>query len=254
MYRPRIIPVLLLRNKGLVKTVKFKSEKYIGDPINAVRIFNDLLADELVFLDIDATNQKRDIDLSFIQQISKEANMPFSIGGGIKNIDTIRRYINAGSEKVIINTSAFYDPEMIQKAVAEFGSSTIVVSIDVKKNLFGKQKVFVNAGKINTKLDPVTYAKNIDSLGVGEIILNSIDNEGTYSGYDLDLIKRVSREVSVPLVALGGARNFEDFSFAINDAHASAVAAGSIFVYHGSRKAVLINYPTKIEAKRILKK
>jgi len=251
MYRARIIPVLLLRDKGLIKTVKFKEAKYIGDPINAVRIFNDLHADELVFLDIDASKQNRNIDIEFVQQVSKEANMPFSIGGGIKDIETIRKYINAGSEKVIINSEAFFNPKLITEAVKEFGSSTIVVSMDVNKTFFGKQKVFVRSGKYNTKIDPVSYAQQIDNLGVGEIIVNSIYNDGMLNGYDFNLIKEISQKVSVPVVALGGARDLYDFSKAINNSYASAVAAGSMFVFHGARKAVLINYPTKKEVKKL---
>ncbi len=251
MFRARIIPVLLLRDKGLIKTVKFKSSKYVGDPINAVRIFNDLGADELVFLDIDASKQNRDIDIEFIKQISKEANMPFAIGGGIKSLETIKKYINSGAEKVIINSEAFFNPTLIKEAVEEFGSSTIVVSMDVNKNFFGKQKVFVNSGKYNTKIDPISYAQNIDKLGVGEIIINSIYNDGMLSGYDFELIKEVSKKVSVPVVALGGARDFKDFNRAINESYASAVAAGSMFVFHGPRKAVLINYPTREEVREL---
>ena len=241
----------MLRDKGLIKTVKFKSSKYIGDPINAVRIFNDLGADELVFLDIDATKQNRDIDIEFIKKISKEADMPFAIGGGIKDLETIKKYINSGAEKVIINSEAFFNPTLIKKAVKEFGSSTIVVSIDVNKSFLGKQRVFVNSGKYNTKIDPITYAQNIDKLGVGEIIINSIYNDGMLSGYDFDLIEEVSKNVSVPVVALGGARDFKDFNRAINDAYASAVAAGSMFVFHGPRRAVLINYPTREEVREL---
>ena len=241
----------MLRDKGLIKTVKFKSSKYIGDPINAVRIFNDLGADELVFLDIDATKQNRDIDIEFIKKISKEADMPFAIGGGIKSLETIKKYINSGAEKVIINSEAFFNPTLIKEAVKEFGSSTIVVSMDVNKNFLGKKRVFVNSGKYNTKIDPITYAQNIDKLGVGEIIINSIYNDGMLSGYDFDLIEEVSKNVSVPVVALGGARDFKDFNRAINDAYASAVAAGSMFVFHGPRRAVLINYPTREEVREL---
>lgn len=251
MFRPRVIPILLLKNLGLVKSIKFKKYNYIGDPINAVKIFNDLKTDELVFLDITANREGRKISLDFVRNVGAEANMPFAVGGGIKTIDDIKEIINAGAEKVILNTFAFENPDFIRMAADEFGSSTIVVSIDVKKTVFGGKKVFIKSGKKKTKLSPVDFAKQVESKGAGEIIINSIDMDGTMSGYDLELIKEISENVTIPVVAAGGAGSLDDFSKAVNEANATAVAAGSMFVYHGPRKAVLINYPTKEELIKI---
>lgn len=247
MFRPRVIPVLLLRNLGLVKSVQFRDYRYIGDPINAVKLFNDLGADELVFLDILAGNEKRSISLDFVRKVGDEANMPFSVGGGIRSINEIRNILNAGAEKVILNTIAAEDPEFIKKASDEFGSSTIVVSVDVKKTIFGKELTVINSGKKTTKNDPVNFARLMEEKGAGEIIINSIENDGMMGGYNLSLIKRVSEAVRVPVVALGGAGTKDDLRKGIIDGFASAVAAGSMFVYHGPRKAVLINYPANEE-------
>tara|TARA_Y100001970_G_scaffold245152_1_gene311953 strand:+ start:5135 stop:5911 length:777 start_codon:yes stop_codon:yes gene_type:complete len=247
MYRPRVIPALLLKGLGLVKTVKFKNPKYIGDPINAVKIFNDLKADELVFLDIDASNENRTISLDFIKNVGYEANMPFSVGGGIKSINDIVKIINAGAEKVILNTAIFKNKSLINDAVNEFGSSTVVVSINVKKKFLRGKRIYIYGQKKSTGLDPVEYSKYIEQQGAGEIIINSIDNDGTMLGYDIDLIKEISSNVSIPVVALGGAGKLEDLTCAINKGYASAVSAGSLFVYHGPRNAVLINYPSKKE-------
>lgn len=252
MYRPRVIPVLLLKNKGLVKSVKFKKYRYIGDPINAVKIFNDLKADELVFLDVTASNESRKVSLDFVKNVGAEANMPFSVGGGIKSVSDIKEIINAGAEKVVINTHAYLNPSFVKDAVNEFGSSTIVVSIDVKKTFFKGQQVYIYGGSKSTGEDPVEYAKKNEDLGVGEVILNSIDNDGMMSGYDVDLVKKVSKSLSIPVVALGGAGSLEDIAEVIEGGYASAASAGSMFVYHGPRNAVLINYPTKEELKNLL--
>jgi imidazole glycerol-phosphate synthase subunit HisF len=245
MFRPRVIPVLLLKKSGLVKSINFKNHKYIGDPINAVKIFNDLKADELVFLDILASKEKRKVSLDFVKNVGSEANMPFGVGGGIKSIDDIREIISAGAEKVILNTHAFLNPNFIKEASDEFGSSTITVSIDVKKTLFKGKRVFIYSGTKMTKLDPIKYSKIVEEMGAGEIIINSIDNDGVMEGYDIDLIKEISQNVSIPVVALGGAGDLNHFAEAIDTGFASAVAAGSKFVYQGSRRAVLVNYPSK---------
>lgn len=247
MFRPRVIPILLLKNKGLVKSIKFKDYTYIGDPMNAVKIFNDKRADELVFLDITASVENRLIPLDFVEKVGDEANMPFAVGGGIKSIQDIRHVLKAGAEKVVINTHAIENPTFIQEAADIFGSSTIVVSMDVKKNLFGKEQIFTLNGKKSTGYDPVSFAKLMETMGAGEIIVNAIDKDGMMQGYDLPLIKKISDEISIPLVACGGAGNYLHFNEAVNQSHASAVAAGSLFVYYGPRKAVLINYPTQEE-------
>jgi len=247
MFRPRVIPVLLLKDQGLVKSIKFKDHRYIGDPINAVRIFNDLGADELIFLDILASSHNRCISIDLVKSIGDEANMPFGVGGGIRTIEQIKNIINSGAEKVILNTIAAVNPEFIKNSSNTFGSSTIVVSIDVKRNFVGREYVYVLSGKQSTKYDPIDFAKLMEDMGAGEIVVNSIDRDGTMSGYDISLIKRVSEAVRIPVVASGGAGKYSDFKCAIDDGYASAVAAGSMFVFHGPRRAVLINYPDRDE-------
>jgi imidazole glycerol-phosphate synthase subunit HisF len=251
MLRPRVIPVLLLRNLGLVKSVKFKDHRYIGDPINAVKIFNDKKADELVFLDINASRENRCIPFEFVHRVGDEANMPFAVGGGINSIENIRSILNYGAEKVIINSASHEDPDFIRRAADSFGSSTISVCIDVKKRLLGKEKIYIpGSGKYSNE-DPVSFAQKMEEHGAGEIIIQSVDKDGTYEGYDLELTRKISESVTIPVIALGGAGNFSHFRDAVNTGMASAVAAGSIFVYHGPRKAVLISYPSKQEIKEI---
>ena len=247
MSRPRIIPILLLKNKGLVKSVKFKNHRYIGDPINAVRIFNDLKADELVFLDILASKEGRVISLDFVRKVGDEANMPFAVGGGIRSIEAIKQIINAGAEKVVVNTYAIENPAFIKEASDVFGSSTIVVSLDVRKG-----RIYTAGGRKATRLDPVKFAKLMEMNGAGELIINSVDRDGTMTGYDLDMIKLISSAVNIPVVALGGAAKLNDFFLAI-ESYASAVAAGSMFVYHGARNAVLLSYPALAEIKKTFK-
>ena len=195
MFRPRIIPVLLLKNNGLYKSTNFKKHHYIGDPINAVKLFNDLKADELVFLDIMASREKRTIEIEIVKKIGEEANMPFAVGGGINSIKHIQKIINAGAEKVIINTAAALNPEFIQKAVENFGSSTIVVCIDVKKKFFNGFKTWVFNGRKSTKYNPVEFAKLMEKNGAGEIIIQSIQRDGTMMGYDYELISSISKAV-----------------------------------------------------------
>jgi len=247
MYRPRVIPILLLKGKGLVKSIKFKNYRYIGDPINAVKIFNDLKADELVFLDILASKENRTVSLDFVKNVGDEANMPFAVGGGIRSIQDIKEIVNAGAEKVIINTYAVENPDFIKQASDVFGSSTIVVSIDVKKKRFGKKQVYVLGGSKPMGTDPVIFAKKMEKMGAGEIIINSIDRDGLMEGYDLELVKEISKAVTIPVIAAGGAGSLQDFRKAVEDSFASAVSAGSMFVYHGPRRAVLINYPSPEE-------
>lgn len=246
MFRPRVIPLLLLKGKGLVKTIRFKDPTYIGDPMNAVKLFNDLEADELVFLDITATAEKRTPSIEVIQQIGEEAYMPFAVGGGIGSIEDVKKIINAGAEKVVINSSAFFNPGLIREAADFAGSQSVITCIDVKKNFFGKYEVYVKNGKKATGKSPEKYAEEMAGLGAGEIIISSIEKDGTMNGYDLELIKRVASAVEIPVVASGGAGKTAHFTEAVN-AGACAVAAGSMFVYQGSRKGVLINYPEKNE-------
>lgn len=254
MFRPRVIPVLLLSGSGLVKTVKFKNPKYIGDPINAVKIFNDLEADELVFLDITATNQHRTISSSLIKDIGDEAYMPFAAGGGIKNLNDIREILSYGAEKVVLNSCLMANHGLVSEAAGKFGSQSIIVSIDVRRNVFGGYKIYTKSGSVKINSNLTDFCCQMQELGAGEILINSIDNDGVMSGYDYDLIKLVSNSVSIPVIACGGAGNLNDFSKAVFDSGASAVAAGSMFVFHGPRRAVLINYPPKKELMRIFKK
>ena len=248
MYRPRVIPALLLKNKGLVKTIRFdrKDPKYIGDPINAVRIFNDLDADELMFLDITASEQKRSVSVELVKNIGDEAYMPFAVGGGITTLDQIREIMTNGAEKVVLNTITISNPSLIREASEVFGNQSIIVSIDVKKDFLGRYKVAVAGGTRKTDISPVEHAWNMYKMGAGEIMITSIQQEGTMSGYDYELIRAVSEKVPIPVIACGGAGNLEHLKMAVEKGKADAVAAGSIFVFHGPRNAVLVNYPDRI--------
>lgn len=247
MYRPRIIPVLLLKNNGLVKSVKFKNFRYIGDPINAVRIFNDLKADELIFIDILATKQNRSISFDFIKKVGEEANMPFAVGGGIRAMETIRKAIEAGAEKVILNSIAGEDPDFVTSAAKTFGSSTITVCIDIKRDFFRKEKAWIRAGTKSLDINPVDFAKLMENKGAGEIMIQSIDRDGTMTGYDINLLERISTSVSIPVVALGGAGRWKDLIDLNDSVSLNGLAAGSIFVYHGERHGILVNYPEREE-------
>jgi imidazole glycerol-phosphate synthase subunit HisF len=253
VFRPRIIPVLLLRNQGLVKSIKFRNHRYIGDPINAVKIFNDLKADELVFLDILASRQGRTISLDFVKKVGEEANMPFAVGGGIDSNHMIREIIGAGAEKVVLNTAAALNPEFIRHASETFGSSTIIVCMDIRKRFLGKEQTSIlNATKF-TGYSPVEYAQLAEEKGAGEIIVQSVELDGTMKGYNIELIRRISENVTIPVVALGGAGNIGDLREAYLNGYANGLAAGSMFVYHGARKGILINYPDKAEIEAIVK-
>jgi cyclase len=252
MIRPRVIPALLLQGQGLVKTVKFKNPTYLGDPINIVRIFNDKEVDELVFLDITATNENRPPAFDMLANITSECFMPLGYGGGIKSMEDIRRLLSIGIEKIILNTSAVENPTLIRAAADHAGSSSVVVSMDVKKNFLGKYEIFTRSGKKGTGLDPVKYAVEMEKLGAGELFINSIDRDGTMQGYDVDLIKRVTDVSSIPVVACGGAGKLQDLADAINIGGASAAAAGSLFVFQGPLRGVLISYPSQDDLKRIL--
>ena len=251
MFRPRVIPVLLLRNLGLVKSIRFKDYKYIGDPINAVKIFNDLKTDELVFLDITASKEGRAVSADLVKDIGDEAFMPFGVGGGISNIKQIEQLLKAGAEKVVINTNTVLNPELIAEASRIFGSQSIVVALDIKKTFFGKYECWIKDGSENTKANPVDLAKKAENLGAGELVLNSIDLDGLMTGYDIDLIRSIAEIVSIPVVACGGAGNLEHLKQGYVEGKAHALAAGSMFVFHGPRRAVLINYPAKSELKQL---
>ena len=246
MYRARVIPCLLLSGERLVKTVRFKQPTYVGDPINAVKIFNDREVDELAILDITATAERRDPPFEHLSQIAGECFMPLSYGGGIRTIEQARRLFGVGVEKVLINTAAAENPTLLTAIAAEYGSQAVIAGVDVKKDWLGRTRVFTRAASNNTGREPVEYAQAMAAAGAGEILLNSIDRDGTMAGYDLDLIAAVSSAVPIPVVACGGAGSINHLSEAIN-AGASAVAAGSLFVFTGPRRAVLINYPSAAE-------
>lgn len=252
MLRTRVIPCLLLKNNGLVKTIKFKNPSYVGDPINAVKIFNDKEVDELVFLDITASTEKKGPNFKLLSEISTECFMPLGYGGGISTLQEIEQLFNLGIEKVILNSNAFSKPELLKQAIAIFGSQSIVASMDVRKNwLTKKQTVYTLGGHHNTKINPLEYAKQMEDIGVGELIVNSIDQDGTMDGYDYGLIKNISESVKIPIVALGGAGSIEDLQKA-KAAGASALSAGSLFVYQKPHRAVLITYPSKEEFETLI--
>lgn len=244
--RNRIIPILLLNDGYLYKGRKFKDHTYIGDPINAVRIFNEKEVDELVFFDICATYNNLLPNYSMLRDIASECFMPLAYGGGIVSLEIIRELNKIGIEKVIINTGAVRNPEFVKSAVNYFGSSSIVVSIDAKKNLFGNYRVHINSGKEKTNLCPIEWAVRLEKMGVGEIIVNSIDKDGTFSGYDWELVNSVVKSVNIPVVAAGGASCLLDLSKMCTQYNASA-AAGSLFVFQGKHNAVLISYPSQEE-------
>lgn len=240
----RLIPVLTIAGDKLVKTVRFKKPNYIGDPLNAVKIFNDKMVDEVVLLDITATKEKRAPNYDKIEEICSEAFMPFAYGGGITNIEQIQKLFQLGIEKVVLNSILGENLNLVKEAVAIFGSQSIVASIDVKKSFLAKYSAYTQSAKRKVKMPLIQYVKSIVAAGVGEIFLNSIDRDGTYQGYDITLIKQLSEQIDVPLVAFGGAGKITDFQEGLK-AGASAVAAGSFFVYSGKARGVLINYPTK---------
>lgn len=251
MLRTRVIPVLLLQNSDLVKGLQYKKHKYVGDPINAVKILNEKEVDELMFLDISATSAKRDPDFGLIADIAGEAFMPFGYGGGINSVKQIEKLFSLGVEKAILNTSAFHTPELISDAAGVSGSQSIIVSMDVKKSFFGDYEVYVNNGRTRTRFGPIEYAKKIQDLGAGELIVSSIDREGMGKGYDLELLDTVANAVDIPVVGLGGAGCLQDLADAKNKTAISALAAGDLFTFHGKYKAVLITYPRYSELEKL---
>ena len=248
MLRPRIIPCLLVKNKGLVKTVNFRNPKYVGDPINAVKIFNEKEVDELIVLDIDATSGAYAPDYRMIEHLAAECRMPLCYGGGVKSADQAKAIIGLGVEKVAISSAVVENPSLISKIAEEIGSQSIVVVLDVKKSMFGgKYEVWTHNGKINTGKCPIDFAKNAEQRGVGEIVINSIDKDGEMKGYDLTLAKRIREAISVPMTVLGGAGSLKDIGNLISNFGIVGAAAGSLFVFKGIYKAVLINYPSPTE-------
>lgn len=252
MLRTRVIPCLLLLDGGLYKTVKFKEPKYVGDPVNAVRIFNEKEVDEILVLDIGATSEKRGPDYELIRDIASECFMPLTYGGGIDSLVQMLKLQRLGVEKVSINSAAFRDPSLVRTACKALGSSSVVAAIDVKRTLFGKYEVWIDGGRTNTKTDPVDHADRLAELGVGEILVNSIDRDGTMSGYDVSLIKRIAERVDTPVIACGGAGSLEHLAEITREGGIGAAAAGSLFVFHGRHRAVLINYPSHNQLEALL--
>lgn len=252
MRRIRVIPVLLIQNSGLVKSIRFKKHQYVGDPINAVKIFNEKEVDEIVILDISASRERRPPNIQQISEIAGEAFMPLAYGGGITTLEQIRKILYSGAEKVVLNTSALDSPQLITAAARQFGNQSVVASIDVKKDWLGRYRVYRNGGSRNTGLLVADYARKMEDAGAGEIFLTSIDRDGTFRGYDLELIFKVSQSLSIPVVACGGAADIDDFHKAATEGGASAVAAGSMFVFQRPHRAVLISYPAQEALKRKL--
>lgn len=248
VHRPRVIPILLLKGDLLYKSVQFKDHKYVGDPRIAVKIFNDKGCDELVLLDITATNEQRQPNFQLIEEIASEAFMPVAYGGGVRTQDDFKKIIHLGVEKVILCSHAVGNASFIKEAARIHGSQSVVVCIDVKRNWMGKPQVMTHAGTKGANVGIAAFAKEMADAGAGEIIINSIDRDGTFKGYDLPLIKSVASSVNVPVIASGGAGNLDHVVEAIREGGASAAAAGSFFVFQGPHRAVLITFP---EEKRL---
>lgn len=246
MLRTRVIPSLLLRNESLVKTARFGKFSYIGDPCNTVRIFNELEVDELLFLDITATTEGRKPNFKLLADIASECFMPLGYGGGINDFEDAKRILHMGFEKIVVNSHGFEDPDFITRLSGHFGSQAVIASIDVKKDLFGRNRVRSRAGKRNTGFDPVTWAQQVEKLGAGEILLTSVDYEGTWQGFDLELVKSVADAVSIPVIAHGGAGSVEHIKQAVHQANASAVAVGSMVVFQKKDMGVLVNFRARI--------
>jgi imidazole glycerol-phosphate synthase subunit HisF len=240
--RPRVIPCLQFAGGELLKTRRFKDPLYLGDPINAVKLFNDLECDELIVVDIKATLERREPDYAMIEEFASEAFMPLTYGGGINSVEQIRRILSIGIEKVVIGTVA-PDGKLIRAAAAVFGSQSIVASIDVKKTLLGRREVWVRSGTRNTGMEPRAYALQMQDFGAGELFVQSVDLEGARRGYDIELMKEISATVKIPVVACGGAGSLEDIRQLLHSSSVAAAAAGSMFVLHGKHKAPLISYP-----------
>lgn len=242
MLKHRVIPALLLREGGLVKTQKFGKHKYIGDPINAIRIFNEKEVDELVLLDIDASRQRREPDYALIESVASECFMPLGYGGGISTVEQARQIFASGVEKVVLQTAALENPRLVGEIAQRFGSQSVVVSIDVKRDWLGRYRLWSSSSRSVRRQDWIQVMQAIVAAGAGEVLLNSVDRDGMQQGYDLRLIEAAAEAVDVPVIALGGAANLGDFVRAA-EAGASAVAAGSLFVLQGPHRAVLISYP-----------
>lgn len=253
MLRPRIIPSLLIHEGGLVKTVNFKNPKYIGDPINAVKIFNEKVVDELAVFDIDASVLGKEPNYKLIKNLAVQSRMPLCYGGGVKTVLQAQKIFGLGIEKIALSSAVLENPKIITEIADKVGSQSVIAVLDVKKKLLGGYEVYIHNGKKATGKDPLKFVEELQSLGVGEIIINSIDQDGVMKGYDLNLINKVRSKISVPLTVLGGAGSLEDIQKVIQAHGVIGVAAGSLFVFKGKYKAVLINYPVKSEKENLFR-
>ncbi|MFA6075372.1 MAG: AglZ/HisF2 family acetamidino modification protein [Negativicutes bacterium] len=251
MLYPRIIPCLLVKNKGLVKTVKFREPKYVGDPINAVRIFNEKKVDELIVLDIDATEQDREPDYRMIENLAIECRMPLCYGGGIKTFEQASNIFSLGVEKIAVSSSAVNNPQLISQISAQVGSQSMVVVLDVKKSFSGYD-IYISNGRKKVNRNLIEFVVELQELGIGELVINSIDIDGVMKGYDLYLVELLRKIVRVPLTIMGGAGSLTDIGALINRFGIIGAAAGSLFVFKGKYKAVLINYPTSREKELLI--
>lgn len=244
MLQKRVIPCLLFHKRGLYKTEKFKKPTYIGDPINAIKIFNEKEVDELIFMDIDATIEKREPNFQIIEDIASECFMPLCYGGGVKNVEQMKKIFSLGVEKISLSSVLYENPGLIKEAVEVFGSQSVIVTIDYKKDFLGRNKVYINNGRKCTKQNIEEVVQYVESLGVGEIVINAIDKDGVMGGYDIDILKMIKKKVNIPVIALGGAGSLDDVKNVFELAKVDAAACGSLFVYQGPLKGVLINYPS----------
>jgi imidazole glycerol-phosphate synthase subunit HisF len=255
MLYPRIIPCLLVHRRGLVKTVRFKDPKYVGDPINAVKIFNEKEVDELIVVDIDASANKCEPDYKMIENLAIECRMPFCYGGGIKTVEQAQRIFNLGVEKIAISSVAVENPEIVSSMARRVGNQSVVVVIDVRKKSFSsKYEIWTYNATKNTGLNPIEFAQKVERLGAGEIVLNSIDQDGVMMGYDRSLIKQIRDSVHIPITVLGGASSLDDIGMVIQEHGVIGTAAGSLFVFKGKYRAVLISYPNKTEKETLINK
>lgn len=252
MLRTRIIPCLQLINESLVKTVKFGNHGYIGDPINTVRIFNELEVDELCFLDIRASIEKRPPNFEILHQIADECFMPLSFGGGVRDAETAKKILSIGFEKIVLNTAAFEIKHLVTEIANHSGNQSVIGSIDVKKNMWGKYQVYICDGTKKIDIDPIAWAQELESLGVGEILITSMDNDGTWKGFDLDIITKIVNSVRIPVIANGGAGNIFHIEEVVKKSNVSAVAIGSMVVYQAKDLGVLVNFPDRLKLESII--
>lgn len=254
MLRPRIIPCLLVRDKGLVKTVQFKDGKYVGDPLNAVKIFNEKEVDELIILDIDATTHGREPDFELIKNVANESRMPLCYGGGIKTVEQAKRIVSLGAEKLAISSAAIEDPTLITRVADAVGTQSVVVVLDVLyRGIIKKPEIVTHNAKKHTGLHPVQFAAMCEDLGAGEIVLNAVDRDGKMNGYDIKLIRDIRNATTTPLTIIGGASSLDDMTDLFKEFGVIGAAAGSLFVFKGKYKAVLINYPNEKEKSEVLR-